>query len=395
MRSFILATVLALSAGAAGGTGFSSEYPCEPDEARALYQFALERSGARPPAAGARDLRPADYIGRAVELRGALAGRIVVNSDDPARRAVLIRFELEDGGSLYAASPGELNGLQNGERVRVIVDVAECSPVDARFRLRAIVREHDMPREPAPAAPGAPPPQTMPATSQPAVVPSPLAAARPAPSSTAPGMALPPEFRGTQAAVFPTVAPLPLSANTTPRPGKEGAWDPMGNVGIPIIEQGTLDVWKGFIRRHNRSRTDQEADWIARWVIYYSAMFGVDHRLMFAMIKCESNFNPLVVSRSGAMGLTQLMPVNVREFKVTNVWNVQDNIRAGIEHFRQMLDMWQGRSNYEQFALGAASYNAGPNRVKRAGGIPNITETRNYVRKLGDLFYQLVREGYP
>lgn len=392
MRRFIMGAVLALLAGAAGGMDLSSDYPCEPDEARALYQFALERSGARPPATGARDLRAADYIGRAVEVRGALAGRIVVNADDPARRTVLIRLELSDGGSLYAASPGELNGLQNGDPVRAILDVAEGCPVEARFRLRAIVREHDMPPDPAPPAPRA---QSRTVAPQPATVPSPLAVPTPAPSAAAPGMALPPQFRGGQAALFPTVAPLPPSASTAPRPGKDGVWDPLGTVGIPIIEQGTLDVWKGFIRKHNRSRTDQEADWIARWVIYYSAVFGVDHRLMFAMIKCESNFNPVAVSRSGAMGLTQLMPVNVREFKVSNVWNVQDNVRAGIEHFRQMLDMWEGRSNYEQFALGAASYNAGPNRVKRAGGIPNITETRNYVRKLGDLFYQLVREGYP
>ena len=113
------------------------------------------------------------------------------------------------------------------------------------------------------------------------------------------------------------------------------------------------------------------------------------------MISAESDFHPECLSHAGAMGLTQLMPCNLEDYHVGNPWNVQDNIRGGIAHMADMISNFRGRSNYEQFSLGLAAYNAGLGRVKRAGGIPNIRETINYVKRVGDLFCKMVREGYP
>lgn len=388
MRSLTLVAILAASAAGAMTVQLPAQYPGEPDEAVALFEFAHESLKAQRMPSNPTELRPAAHAGRAIEIQATFAGRIVVNADDPQKRSVRVRFQLPNGKSLLATSSSEVRGLQSGEPVRAILDVPTGSSQDAKFRLRAIVREYDLPiqRAPTPATGHAQPTRHAP----PAAAPSPVT-----PPTTQPNMALPAEFRK-QGPALPALAPFAAPVNGgVPRPGKEGTWDPVGNIGIPIVEQSKLDAWKGFARKHNPRLVDWQADWIARWVLYYSALNGVDHRLMFAMIKCESDFNPHCVSRAGAVGLTQLMPCNLKDFKVVNKWNVQDNIRAGIEHFKEMLDMWQGRNNYEQFALGAASYNAGPNRVKRAGGIPNIAETRNYVKKLGDLFYSLWKSGYP
>ncbi len=395
MRWLTLVALMAVPCAIAATIEPPSEYPIDRDEAVARFQFAMRSLKAQPTRFDQAQVRATDHIGQVLEVHGALAGRVAVNSDDPEKRSALVRLELTSGVSLCASSSSELKGLQDGDRVRAIIDVPSGDPRDAKFRLRAVVREADLIEACSEAAPARTPATTAglrkaPATRATRARPTPAAVAAPQAD-----MALPPEFRN-QGPQLPSLVPLPTTVTGgLPRPGKEGAWDPVGNIGVPIIDQGKLDAWKRWIRRRNSHRDDREADWIARWVIYYSAINGVDHRLMFAMIECESSFDPFCLSSAGAAGLTQLMPCNVEDFRVVNKWNVQDNIRAGVAHFKEMLDMWAGRGNYEQFALAAASYNAGPNRVKRAGGIPDITETRNYVRKLGNLFYQLYQDGFP
>jgi hypothetical protein len=353
-------------------------YPTEPDAAVAMYINARDTLGAKPAAIGSSDIRPGDYAGRAVELVGTLAGRVTLNADTPDAQWVLIRLKLSNGQVLPVASAGAVDGLRDGDAVRAIVEAPADVADDTRFQLRALVLEGDLPRPRAnitraPTTPPAPAPSTQMGSE----------------------FRLPPGAAGPGRVTVPALSPYSVALPPAPREGKDGAWDPVDKLGYPAVQQRQLDAWKPWVRRHNSRLTDPQADWIVRWVIYYSALNGVDHRLMFAMIRCESDFNPFCVSRAGAVGLTQLMPFNCTDFRVRNKWNVQEQVRGGVEHFKEMLDMWKGRSNYEQFALAAASYNAGPNRVKRCGGIPNITETRNYVKRLGDLFYQLWKDGFP
>jgi hypothetical protein len=352
-------------------------YPAEPDAAVAMFIYARDTLGAKPAAIGSGDLRPGDCPGRAVELAATLAGRVTLNADTPDTQWVLIRLKLSNGQVLPVASTTPVDGLRDGDTVRAIIEAPPDVTDQTRFQLRAMVLEADLPQPRAniTRAPATPP-------------------------ATAPSTQMGSDFRlppgpGPGRATIPTLAPYGVALPPAPRAGKDGAWDPVDKLGYPAVQQRQLGAWKPWVRRHNSRLTDAQADWIVRWVIYYSALNGVDHRLMFAMIRCESDFNPFCVSRAGATGLTQLMPFNCTDFRVRNKWNVQEQVRAGVEHFKEMLDMWKGRSNYEQFALAAASYNAGPNRVKRAGGIPNITETRNYVKRLGDLFYQLWKDGFP
>ncbi len=98
--------------------------------------------------------------------------------------------------------------------------------------------------------------------------------------------------------------------------------------------------------------------------------------LLDALIWQESRYNPMAVSPAGAGGLTQLMPGTASDLGVKNRFNPVANIDGGARYLKQMLDKFGG------IHLALAAYNAGPNAVQRAKGIPRYRETQNYVKKV-------------
>lgn len=105
--------------------------------------------------------------------------------------------------------------------------------------------------------------------------------------------------------------------------------------------------------------------------------FGVDFALAKAVMRAESAFDPFAVSQKGALGLMQLMPDTARMHGVVNAFRPADNIEAGIRHLRQLLDRYG-----DDVVLAVAAYNAGGGRVDAARGVPDIAETREYVRRV-------------
>ena len=114
-----------------------------------------------------------------------------------------------------------------------------------------------------------------------------------------------------------------------------------------------------------------------------SKAYGVEPSLVHAVISAESSYNQYAVSRTGAMGLMQLMPDTARRYGVQNMMDPTENIHGGVRYLHDLLALFKGRVD-----LAVAAYNAGENAVIRHGHkIPPYAETRTYVpRVLG--FYR-------
>ncbi len=130
----------------------------------------------------------------------------------------------------------------------------------------------------------------------------------------------------------------------------------------------------------------------------FSVANGLDPYLVASLIRQESEFNPLAVSRANAVGLMQLLPktgkvvahqVELRGYNPTQLFTPAVNLQLGTRYFRGMVDKFGG-----SFEQALAAYNAGSDRVEDWMGqgqyrdapefvesIP-FTETREYVQAI-------------
>jgi hypothetical protein len=136
--------------------------------------------------------------------------------------------------------------------------------------------------------------------------------------------------------------------------------------GQPVQATATLDILG--------SDGESEFDSI---IEKYAVEYSLDPTLIRSIIATESAFNPKAVSPKGARGLMQLMPATAASLGVRDSFDPEQNIRGGTKHFRTLLDTFDN-----DLELSLAAYNAGENLVQRIGRIPNIRETKNYVKSI-------------
>jgi hypothetical protein len=133
--------------------------------------------------------------------------------------------------------------------------------------------------------------------------------------------------------------------------------------------KGTLIHSRGFHHAYS-GQFDHHVEAAAR-------LHQVGPDLVKAVIAVESEFDQWAVSSKGAQGLMQLMPATARRFGVSDPFDARQNIFAGTQYLRILLDQFRG-----DVALALAAYNAGENTVVRYRGVPPFRETRDYVDKV-------------
>lgn len=150
---------------------------------------------------------------------------------------------------------------------------------------------------------------------------------------------------------------------------------------------------KGAINLSNRRLTDQYQPFeylripsgadmgkVMAFIRYYCRHYRLDPNLIRAMVEVESGFSMQAVSPKGAEGLMQIMPGTGRDLGLVNPFDGAQNLEAGIRYFKALLD------DFGDIRLALAAYNAGPARVAKAGGVPDIPETKAYVEKVLALY---------
>lgn len=153
------------------------------------------------------------------------------------------------------------------------------------------------------------------------------------------------------------------------------------------IREGKEDDQEGNISSRTSRLTNNYKDSknYDHLILEYAEKYGIDFALIKAIIKAESGFNPLAISRKGAKGLMQLMPETALRMNVSNVFSPRENIEAGVRYLKYLLTIFNG-----DLRLSLAAYNAGENIVSELRTIPPYQETVDYVRKVLN-YYQIYK----
>ncbi|MDP8984775.1 MAG: lytic transglycosylase domain-containing protein [Pseudomonadota bacterium] len=137
-------------------------------------------------------------------------------------------------------------------------------------------------------------------------------------------------------------------------------------------------------------------DWLARSAQYDGVISGaaksatIQAALVRAVIVVESGFNPRAISKKGAIGLMQLQPATAKRYGVRNIYDPEQNVRAGARYLSDLLARFD--SNLE---LALAAYNAGEEAVERYGRhVPPFRETLAYVPSVMRVYQRLMDQAH-
>lgn len=137
-----------------------------------------------------------------------------------------------------------------------------------------------------------------------------------------------------------------------------------------------------YVSKH---RGPEEAEIITDSIMRYSQQYDLNPKLVAALIARESRFNPSAVSKSGAIGLGQLLPSTVEHLKIENPYDIDQNVKGTARYLKRLLDKFSGYSQQVSYAL--ASYLEGPNAVSRQGGF--TSHTKAYVEDILKIYQRI------
>lgn len=146
---------------------------------------------------------------------------------------------------------------------------------------------------------------------------------------------------------------------------------------LPISFHNTSNSFDTYLKTAMNKKLTSDNSTINNAVKLASQKYNVSEALIHAVIKHESSYNPNAVSNCGAQGLMQLMPQTAKSLGVINSFDIYQNIDGGTKYLSEQLKTFNG-----DISLALAAYNAGPNAVKKYGGIPPYSETQNYVKNI-------------
>jgi len=131
-----------------------------------------------------------------------------------------------------------------------------------------------------------------------------------------------------------------------------------------------------------RRSSGRDNAWMMAYAEQCSRANNLPPALIKAIIQAESNGERLAVSPKGAQGMMQLMPFTAKRLNVTDPFDPIENIEGGVRYIKELLGTFGGN-----LVNAVAAYNAGPEAVKKYGGIPPYNETRLYVKRVMN-YYQ-------
>jgi len=123
---------------------------------------------------------------------------------------------------------------------------------------------------------------------------------------------------------------------------------------------------------------------LKKMITKLSEEFRMEPHLVQAVVKAESEYDPMAVSRSGARGLMQLMPATAESLGVRNIHDPEENIRGGIRYLKKLMTRFPNNVDHA-----IAAYNAGERAVIKYNGVPPFAETVDYVKKVRKYYDEL------